>query len=75
MNKILIQVGLIIFFVSIIFFAQRGLPIEQVLLRSFMVFIFVTIMITIITLLILRSGNMKSSFKKKEHFAENLGGK
>lgn len=76
MNKIVIHVGLLIFCVSIIFFAQRGLPLEQVLLRSFMVFAFVTIMLAIIAILIIKSvGNSRSSYKKDDNLAKNLGGK
>ena len=75
MNKIILQIGLLIFFVSIIFFAQRGLPVEQIFLRSFLVFVFVTIMLSIITILIIKSVHSKSFYKKNENLAENLGGK
>lgn len=74
MNKIVIHVGLLVFFLAIIFFAQSGLPVEQVLLRSFLVFIFVTIMLGIISLLIIKSIN-KALYKKKDELAQNLGGK
>jgi positive regulator of sigma E activity len=74
MNKIVLQVGLLVFFLGMIFFAQRGLPVEQVILRSFMVFIFVTIMLAIISILVIKSIN-KALYKKKDELAENLSGK
>ena len=70
MNKIVLQIGLLSFFIAIIFFAQRELPVEQILLRSFMLFIFVTIMLSIIALLIIKSVN-KRSYKKKDELVQN----
>lgn len=70
MNKIVLQIGLLVFFVAIIFFAQRSLPIEQVLLRSFALFIFVTIMLSIIAILLIRSIN-KITRKKKDDLVQN----
>lgn len=74
MNKIIIQVGMLVFFVSVIFFAQRGLTVDQVLLRSFMIFVFVTSMLAIISIIIIKSIS-KSASKKNNDLAQNLGGK
>lgn len=74
MNKIIVQVGLLVFFVSVIFFAQRGMTVDQVLLRSFMIFIFVTSMLAIISILIIKSIS-KSATKKNNDLVQNLGGK
>ena len=70
MNKIVLQIGLLVFFVSIIFFAQRGLPIDQILLKSFMLFIFITIMLSIIALLIIKA-TRKTAYKKKDELVQN----
>jgi hypothetical protein len=75
MNKIVVQVGLLVFFLSIIFFAQRSLPIEQVLLRSFLVFIFVTIMLALLSIIIIKSINKALNKKQQDDLAQNLGGK
>lgn len=70
MNKIVMQIGLLVLCIAIIFFAQRGLPVEQILLRSVMVFIFVTIMLSIIAILIVKSVS-KSLHKKKDELVQN----
>lgn len=70
MNKIVVQIGLLVFFLGIIFFAQRGLPIEQVLLRAFLVFIVVTIMLSILSIIVIKSIN-KALNKKKDGLAQN----
>jgi hypothetical protein len=75
MNKIVVQVGLLVFFLSVIFFAQRSLPIEQVLLRSFLVFIFVTIMLALLSIIIIKSINKALNKKQQDDLAQNLGGK
>ncbi len=70
MNKIVMQIGLLVLCIAIIFFAQRGLPVEQILLRSVMVFIFVTIMLSIIAILIVKSVS-KTTHKKKDELVQN----
>jgi hypothetical protein len=75
MNKIVVQVGLLVFFLSVIFFVQRGLPIEQILLRSFLVFIFVTIMLAVLSIIIIKSINKALNKKQQDDLAQNLGGK
>jgi len=75
MNKIVVQVGLLVFFLSVIFFAQRSLPIEQVLLRSFLVFVFVTIMLALLSIIIIKSINKALNKKQQDDLAQNLGGK
>ena len=66
MNKIVLQIGLLIFCLAIVFFAQQGLPAQDVLLRSFVVFIFLTIMIAIMAILFLKSINQVSLKKNKD---------
>lgn len=70
MNKIVMQIGLLVLCIAIIFFAQRGLPVEQILLRSVVVFIFVTIMLSILAILIVKSVS-KTIRKKKDELVQN----
>ncbi len=74
MNKIVMNVGMLFFFLSIIFFSQMNLPLIDVLIRSFAIFIFLTGMLGVLALVFIRSIN-KKSFEKGNDFSENLGGK
>jgi len=74
MNKIVMNVGMLFFFLSIIFFTQMNLSLLDVFIRSFVVFIFLTSMLGILALVLIRSIN-KKSFEKGNEFSENLGGK
>lgn len=73
MNKIILNVGLLSFFLSIIYFSQRGLSLEDVVLRSFAVFIIITLLLGILALTFLKAIN-KTAQKKSETLA-NLGRK
>lgn len=66
MNKIVLQIGLLIFCLSIVFFAQQGLPVADVILRSLVVFVFLTIMISIIAIIFMKSINQVALKKNKE---------
>jgi len=74
MNKIVMNVGMLFFFLSIIFFSQMNLSLTDILVRSFAIFIFLTSMLGIIALVFIRSIN-KKSFDKGNEFSENLSGK
>ncbi len=74
MNKIVMNVGMLFFFLSIIFFSQMNLSLIDILVRSFAIFIFLTSMLGILALVLIRSIN-KKSFEKGNDFSENLGGK
>ncbi len=74
MNKIVMNVGMLFFFLSIIFFSQMNLSLVDILVRSFAIFIFLTSMLGILALVLIRSIN-KKSFEKGNDFSENLGGK
>ncbi len=74
MNKIVMNVGMLFFFLSIIFFSQMNLSLVDILIRSFAIFIFLTSMLGILALVLIRSIN-KKSFEKGNDFSENLGGK
>lgn len=73
MNKIVLNIGLLSFFLSIIYFSQRGLSIEDVIIRSFAVFVILTILLGILALTFLKAIN-KTSQKKSENLA-NIGRK
>ncbi|MBU1101667.1 MAG: hypothetical protein KKA84_14805 [Bacteroidetes bacterium] len=66
MNKIVLHIGLLIFCLSIVFFAQQGLPAQDVLLKSFVVFVFLTVMISILAIIFLRSINQAALKKNKD---------
>jgi len=70
MNKIVLQFGLLVFSLSLIFFSRIGLPIQQVLMRSFIVFVATTLLLGIIVIVFVNAIN-KASFKKKELIDNN----
>lgn len=70
MNKIVLYFGLLVFCISIIIFSQQDLQIVDVLLRSLVVFIVVTIMLSILAIAFLKAIN-KASVNKEKHFNEN----
>lgn len=57
MNKILIQFGLLIFCFSLIFFSQRGMPLQDVVMKSFIVFITLTIVLSVVVLFVFKMIN------------------
>ncbi len=65
MNKIILNVGLLSFFLAIIYFSQRGLLVEDVILRSFAVFIIITILLGILALAFLKAINKTAQKKVK----------
>ncbi len=73
MNKLVLNIGLLSFFLAIIYFSQRGLAIEDVVIRSFAVFVILTVLIGILALLFLKAIN-KTAQKKSNNLA-NIGRK
>lgn len=73
MNKIVLQFGLLVFFFSIIFFTQKGLPIEKVLLNSFAIFILLTTMLSLILIGLIKAIN-KNSIDKLEEMSNQIAG-
>ncbi|GIK22510.1 MAG: hypothetical protein PHY57_02260 [Ignavibacterium sp.] len=57
MNKILIQFGLLVFCFALIFFSQRGMPLQDVVLKSFIVFVAFTIVLSVVVLFVLKMVN------------------
>ncbi|MEW5841849.1 MAG: hypothetical protein AB1775_01145 [Bacteroidota bacterium] len=60
MNKIVLRLGLLIFLFSIIYFTQRGMSVEKVLINSFAIFVFLTAMISLITIGLIKAINSNS---------------
>lgn len=60
MNKIIFQFGLLVFFISVIFFSQKGFEILDVIVRSLTVFTAVTIMLSILALTFIKAINRTS---------------
>ncbi|QQS35496.1 MAG: hypothetical protein IPM56_14770 [Ignavibacteriales bacterium] len=66
MNKIVLHFGLLVFFLTIIFFSQKGEPLEGILLKSTVVFILTTTILSILTLLFMRSITKSTINKQKD---------
>ncbi|MBI1938167.1 MAG: hypothetical protein HYS25_08565 [Ignavibacteriales bacterium] len=73
MNKIILQFGLLVFFFSIIYFAQKGFELEKVLLNSFAVFIIITVMLSLMTIGLIKAIN-KNTSEKYNHYTDELAG-
>lgn len=69
MNKIILNVGLLIFFTSIIIFSQQGMLVEDVLIKSFIIFFVATLMLTILALSFIRAINKTSVEKHKNYYS------
>ncbi|MDX9923749.1 MAG: hypothetical protein RBS48_03210 [Ignavibacteriaceae bacterium] len=73
MNKIIFQFGLLVFFFSIIYFTQKGDSLQQIVLNSFTIFIILTVMLSLLSIMLIRSIN-KNSFDKINSYSEDLAG-
>lgn len=73
MNQTILHIGLLFFFLSAIFFSQRGFSIPDVLLKSFVVFIAVSIMLSFIAIILIKSAK-KETQEEKEELSDNLLG-
>ncbi len=73
MNKIIFQFGLLVFFFSIIYFTQKGDSLAQIVLNSFTIFIILTVMLSLLSIMLIRSIN-KNSFDKINSYSEDLAG-
>ncbi|MGE5682183.1 MAG: hypothetical protein ACM34K_15050 [Bacillota bacterium] len=71
MNKIILHTGLLIFFISVIFFSQKGMALQDIFIRSMVVFVVSTIMLSILVLVFVRSIN-KTSLAKSKSITENI---
>ncbi|MFO7445033.1 MAG: hypothetical protein R6W90_01645 [Ignavibacteriaceae bacterium] len=71
MNKIIFQIGLLIFTLSIMFFSRMDIAIEEILLRAFLVFFLLTFMLGLITILFMKSIS-KTSVEKSTDTPQQL---
>lgn len=74
MNKIVLNFGLLVFFISMIIFSQKGWMLDQILLKSFIVFVVITVMFSILALVFVKAIN-KTTFEKGKHSNQNIMGK
>ncbi len=70
MNKIILNFGLLVFCLSVIFFSRVGLPVQDVLFRSFLIFIAITVMLSIVVIIFIRAVN-KVSYQKNDEIINN----
>lgn len=73
MNKIVVNFGLLVFFVAIVFFTQQGLSIGDVLLKSFIIFFSVTITLGLLTIAFIKAIN-KASEERAKKLNQNIIG-
>ncbi|MGK9477070.1 hypothetical protein [Melioribacter sp. OK-6-Me] len=66
MNKIIMQFGLLVFFFSVIYFVQKGLDVTRVILNSLSIFLLLTIMLSFVTISLIKAINRNSLEKIKE---------
>ncbi len=71
MSKIILHFGLLVFFLSLLFFSQQNIPIQDVLIKSFAIFIVITLMSGILVIVFFRSINKmlyKKAMNKEDSF-------
>lgn len=74
MNKIVLQLGLLVFAFSLIYFGQRKIEFVDAILNSVILFIFSTLALGLITILFMKSINNASN-KKNTEIVKNLNRK
>lgn len=75
MNKIVLNLGLLVFFLSIIFYSQKGLAVDDVLFRSFILFFVVTLLAGVITLAFIKAINKTAVSRGKNlNLNDNIAG-
>ena len=70
MNKIILNFGLLVFCLSVIFFSHIGLSVQDILFRSFLIFVSLTVMLSVVVLIFIKAVN-KVSFEKKNEITNN----
>jgi len=75
MNKIVLNLGLLVFFLAVIFYSQRGLQVGDVLIRSFILFFVVTVLASFISLAFIKAINKTAMARGKNiNINDNLAG-
>ncbi|MBI9073173.1 MAG: hypothetical protein JEY94_16340 [Melioribacteraceae bacterium] len=73
MNKIILNFGLLVFCIAVIVFAQQDISILDIILKSFVVFFAVTMMIGILVLVFIKTIN-KAAIEKGKKLEDNILG-
>lgn len=73
MNKIVLEFGLLVFCLSLIFFSQLGLGLADTFLRAFVIFAVVTTMTGILALTFIRAINKAAEEKGRRQEDNFLG--
>lgn len=76
MNKIVLNFGLLVFFISLIFYSQKDLPIHDIIIRSLLIFVMITIAATIVAILFIKAANkslLKGFGSKRDDEDYDLG--
>lgn len=73
MNKIVLNFGLLVFFISLIIFSQNGADLKQVLIKSFVVFFVITFMFSILAIIFIKAINKASVERVKKLNENSLG--
>ena len=60
MQKVIIQIGLLIFFLAVIFFTKMGLPLKDILIRAGVLFFALTILLSVVTIIFMKQINKTS---------------
>ncbi len=75
MNKIILNIGLLVFCFSIIFFSQREMPIAEVLIKSFIVFISSTVILSVTAIVLVKLIQKTASHTNEDPENTILGSK
>jgi multisubunit Na+/H+ antiporter MnhC subunit len=75
MNKIVIRFGLLAFFLAVIYFTQREMSVSDVLLRSFVLFLVITVMVSIFVLAFMKAINKNEDTKRFKDIPDDLSRK
>jgi hypothetical protein len=66
MYKIILNIGLLVFFLSIVYFSRLNVTIYEILFKSFIVFVVITIAANILALVFLKFVNNTSEAKSNK---------
>jgi hypothetical protein len=73
MQKIVTQTGLLIFFLSVIYFSRMGQPLKDILLKSSLLFVVFTISAAVLVLIFLKYSERISPDQNEEYESESKG--
>ncbi|HSP87902.1 MAG TPA: hypothetical protein VLN45_07195 [Ignavibacteriaceae bacterium] len=76
MNKIIVQIGLLVFFPGVLFFTRMGLSLQDILIRLIIASLVLIILLSVIELIFLKSANkcnqeLITNFQKILRFRQN----